>query len=261
GVLWRFTPDSNAAQVGISADDHAVYTGQRGIPVVYALAVTDGQPLWRVNVGLSQGWQSPAFITGVAVSGDTVYAGVTRFKNLNGGMSTGVVVALDRTTGAELWRYETPTESDDMQGRPVVTADALIVNDFYGGATIALNRATGAERWRVKSTGAGFGPLAPAVVNGDHVYIGSEDTYIYDVSLASGQVLWKSNTGTSLDGVTACGSSVWGMNGGLERHSAADGHQTGRYADTGARFTSNLATDGSHLYLTGYGGVYAIQCD
>lgn len=260
-VLWRFQPDSNAAQVGISADDRAVYTGQNATPIVYALAIADGHLLWRVNLGQAQGWQFRADVTGVAVSGDTVFTGVNRYKTLNGGRRSGVVVALDRNTGAELWRYETPTESDDMQGRPVVAADALIVNDFYGAATIALDRATGRERWRVKSTGAGFGPLAPATVNGNHVYIGSEDNYIYDVSLASGQVFWKSNTGSSLDGVTACGASVWGMNGGLERHAATDGHQTGHYADGDARFTSNLTTDGTRVYMTGYGGVYAVKCN
>lgn len=258
-VLWRFHPDSNAALVGISADDRAVYTGQRGVPVVYALSVTDGSLLWRINVG--QGWATPAFVTGVAVSGDTVYAGVSRWLNQNGGIRAGVVVALNRSNGGELWRYQTPTQNDDSQGLPFVVADALIINDFAGGAVIALDRANGHERWRVASVGAGLGPLAPPVVNGDHLYVASEDAYVYDISLSTGQVNWRQNTGTSLDGVAYCGGSVWAMNGRLERRNASDGSLFGHSSNaTSARFTSNLATDGSAVYVTGYAGVSAYSC-
>ncbi|MGI8401123.1 MAG: PQQ-binding-like beta-propeller repeat protein [Gemmatimonadaceae bacterium] len=257
-VAWRFHPDSNAALVGISADDRAVYTGQRGIPVVYALSELDGSLLWRVNVG--QGWTTPAFVTGVAVSGDTVYAGVSRWINQNGGLRAGVIVALNRVTGAELWRYQTPGQGDDSQNVPLVVDDALIVNDFYGGAVIALDRATGQERWRVASEGAGFGPIASAVANGGHLYVASADAYVYDISLATGQVYWRQNTGTSLDGVAFCGGSVWATNGHLERRSATDGALTGHSLNGDALFTSSLASDGQNVYVTGYGGVYSFRC-
>jgi outer membrane protein assembly factor BamB len=258
-VAWRFHPDSNAALIGISVDDRAVYTGQRGIPIVTALNVVDGAVLWRTNV--AQGWTTPAFVTGIAASGDTVYAGISRWINQNGGLRAGVIVALNRITGAEIWRYQTPSQSDDTQGVPLVIADALIVNDFAGGAIIALDRATGAERWRVPSVGAGFGPLAPAVANGDHLYVASEDAYVYDISLATGKVNWLQNTGTSLDGVAYCGGSVWASNGRLERRSASDGKLTGRSLNGDDLFTSNLASDGQNVYVTGYGGIYAYRCN
>lgn len=258
-VLWQFRPDSNAALIGTSADDRAFYTGQRGIPVVYALGVADGALLWRVNVGL--GWTNPAFVKGVAVSGDTVFVGVNRFKTLNGGRRTGVAVALDRYTGAEIWRYETPGEHDDFTNLPIVAGGLLILNNFYGGSVIALDRATGIEKWRVPSATNGFGPLVPAVVNGDHVYIASIDSHVYDVSLTTGQIHWQKNLVGSLVGAEYCRGSVFASHGGLMRLAAADGSQTGKTSDEYPQFTSNIGTDGSRVYITGYGGVYAFSCD
>ena len=255
-LLWQFHPDSNAARIGAALDDRALYTGQRGIPIVYAIDVTTGSLLWRVNVGPS--WTTPGFVTGVAVSGDTVYAAVSRWKNQFGGIRSGIVVALDRTSGTELWRYETPTNSDDFQARPVVANNLLIANDFFGGALIALNRMTGTEAWRVTAVGNGFGPLAPATLSGNDVFSASEDTYLYDIAASSGQIVWKKGTGSSLDGVAFCGGSVWGMNGQLERHNASDGALTATFNPGG--LTSNLATDGTRIFVTGYGGVYAIAC-
>lgn len=257
-ILWQFQPDSNASLIGTSADDRAFYTGQRGIPVVYALGVADGRLLWRVNVGPN--WTNPGFVTGVAVSGDTVYAAVKRYKTLNGGQSTGIIVALHRMTGMELWRYETPTEHDDFQNRPVVADDALLGNNFAGGAVIALDRATGRERWRVPPTPSGFGPLVPSVVNGDHVYVGSIDSHLYDISLKSGTVNWKKDLGGSLFAVEYCQGSVFASHGQLMRFNAADATLTGKTSDAYPEFTSNLGTDGSRVFITGHGGVYAFEC-
>lgn len=256
-VLWKFQPDSNAALIGSAADDRAFYSGQRGIAQVYAVSVTDGSLLWKINVGPT--WMTPAFVKGVTVSGDTVYAAISRWKNEFGGSRSGIIVALNRFTGAELWRYETPTDQDDFIERVVVAGPILIGNDLYGGALIGVNRFTGKEAWRVAATGNGFGPHAPAVLNGDHAYVASEDGYVYDVSASAGQVFWKTNTGGSLDGVTFCGGSVWIMSGQLERRSATDGSLTGVF-QPGPLLTSNLGTDGTHVYVTGYGGVYAVAC-
>lgn len=256
-VLWKFQPDSNAALVGSSVDDRAFYSGQRGIPVVYAVAVGDGSLIWKINVGPT--WTTPGFVTGVSVSGDTVYASISRWKNQYGGSRSGLIVALNRLTGTEFWRYETPTDQDDFTERVVVAGPILIGNDLYGGALIGVNRFTGKEAWRVAATGNGFGPHAPAVLNGDHAYVASEDGYVYDVSTSTGQLLWKANAGGSLDGVTYCGGSVWNMSGQLERRSATDGSLTGVF-QPGSRLTSNLSTDGARVYVTGYNGVYAVAC-
>lgn len=256
-ILWKFQPDSNAALIGSSVDDRAFYSGQRGIPIVYAVGVSDGKLLWRANVGPT--WTTPAFVTGVSVSGDTVYAAISRWKNQFGGSRSGIIVALDRYTGNEFWRYETPTDRDDFNQRLVVAGSILIGNDLAGGAIIGVNRWTGKEAWRIPATGNGFGSKAPAVLNGDHAYIASNDTYVYDFSASTGQLFWKTSAGGSLRGVTFCGGSVWVMSGQLERRSATDGSLTGAF-NPGTQLTSNLATDGSRVYVTGYDGVYAVAC-
>ncbi len=75
-IKWRFKPDSVPALVIASADDQTYYTGQLGIPVVYALDLTTGSLKWRTNVGSA--WQYKGYVYGTSFSGDTLYVNVER---------------------------------------------------------------------------------------------------------------------------------------------------------------------------------------
>jgi hypothetical protein len=47
----------------------------------------------------------------------------------------------------------------------------------------------------------------------------------------------------------------------LYRFDAVTGAQTGKLAEgVNSSFTSDLATDGSAVYLTGFGGAYRVNC-
>ena len=94
-IRWRFRPDAQADRAESAVDDRAMYIGTRSHRV-YALAVADGQPLWSVDIGPE--WEHLGVVTGLSVSGDTVYAAADRWLSGNGFLQAGVIVALDRFT-------------------------------------------------------------------------------------------------------------------------------------------------------------------
>lgn len=257
-TIWSFHPDGQAI-VYASADDRAFYTGQRDIPFVYALDIADGHIIWKVNIGL--GWTFPGIIRGTAVSGDTVYITARKWLAQNGYIGQGVLVALDRTDGHELWRYETPGTNGGLQDAPVVAGNLLVVSDLVGNAFFAYDRFAKQLVWRVQ--GKDNGPLTPPVVVGDDVYVGSANTHLYAVNLQTGSVKWDVTPGGYIAGTAFCGGQVFIQAYQIQRRNAADGAFTGVYnynPDIGP-FTSNIATDGTNIYFAGEGGVYALACN
>jgi outer membrane protein assembly factor BamB len=256
-TLWSVHPDAQAIAYA-SADDRAVYTGQRDIPFVYAFDVADGHIIWKVNIGL--GWTFPGHVEGTAVSGDTVYVAARKWLALNGYIGQGVLVALDRTDGHELWRYETPGTNGGLEDAPVVAGNLLVVSDLIGNAFFAYDRFAKQLVWRVQ--GKDNGPLTPPVVVGEDVYVGSANTHLYAVNLQTGTVKWDVTPAGSIGGTAFCGGQVFIEAYMIQRHSSADGAYTGAYNydyDVGP-FTSNIATDGTNIYFAGEGGVYALAC-
>ena len=256
-TIWNVHPDAQAV-VYASVDDRALYTGQRDIPFVYALDVADGHLIWKVNIG--SGWTFPGHVEGTAVSGDTVYVAARKWLAQNGYIGQGVLVALDRTDGHELWRYETPGTNGGLQDGPVVAGNLLVVSDLIGNAFFAYDRFAKRLVWRVQ--GKDNGPLTPPVVVGDDVYVGSANTHLYAVSLQTGTVKWDVTPTGSIGGTAFCGAQVFIEAYQIQRRNATNGAFTGVYnydPDIGP-FTSNIATDGTSIYFAGEGGVYALAC-
>ena len=257
-TIWNFHPDSQAV-VYPALDDRALYTGQRGVPIVYALGLTDGRLLWKTNI--SKAWPYRGFITGTAASGDTVYVAARKFLAENGYIAQGVLVALDRTDGHELWRYETPGQQGGLEDAPVVAGRYLVVSDLIGNSAFAYDRFALKEVWRLpRSTN---GSLTPPVVINDDVFLGSADTYLYDIDLTSGSVKWKQTPGGSIGGTTYCAGQVFIQADMIQRRDPQrGGAYTGyvNYVPGKGPFTSNLASDGTRVYVTGEDGVYAINC-
>jgi outer membrane protein assembly factor BamB len=257
-TIWSIHPDSQAIAYA-SADDRALYTGQRGIPFVYALGLLDGHLIWKVNIGL--GWTFPGHVEGTVVSGDTVYVAARKWLALNGYIGQGVLVALDRTDGHELWRYETPGTNGGLQDAPVVAGNLIVVSDLIGNAFFAYDRFAKQLVWRIQ--GKDNGPLTPPVVVGDDVYVGSANTHLYAVNLQTGNVKWDLDAGAgSIEGTAFCGGQVFIDAYQIQRRNPAQGALTAVYnydPDIGP-FTSNIATDGTSIYFAGEGGVYALAC-
>ena len=255
-TIWNFHPDSQAV-VYPSMDDQALYTGQRGIPFVYALGLTDGHLLWKVNIGA--GWTFPGFVNGTAVSGDTVYVAGRKFLAQNGYITKGVIVALDRRDGHEFWRYETAGEHGGLEEAPVVAGNLIVASDLRGNAVFAYDRFALREVWRVKNVDNG--PLTPPVVVGNDVYSGSADTYLYAIDLQSGNIKWRQGLGGSISGTGYCGGQVFVQAAMVQRRDPQlGGAYTGALSSGTYPFTSSFAAAGNIIYVAGEDGVYAIKC-
>ena len=139
-ILWRYAPDSQAVVAESAIDDHAMYIGTRDHKVL-ALDINDGHPIWTVDVG--PGWTELGLVQGISLASDTVYVGVTHWIAHNGYLQSAVIVALDRDTGKELWRYQGTGDQNGIVATPVVAGNNLIVDDVKEKIVIELKAVEG----------------------------------------------------------------------------------------------------------------------
>jgi outer membrane protein assembly factor BamB len=253
-TLWTVHPDSQAVAVP-ALDATTLYTGQRGVPVVYALSRTSGALRWKVNLG--PGYSFRAHVHGVAVSGDTVYAAMERYLDLNGVSATGVLVALASVDGHELWRYETPGTKDFLLDAPLPAGHLIIINDAYGGDLVAVDVTSHQEVWRTPVGGA-----VGTVLVGSTLYTAGSDANARALDLTTGTVRWSAATGSSAFGIGTCNGNFYVSAFHLRRYDPASGQITGEAsvgpADGG--FVSHVAADGTRVYAVGTGGTAAFLC-
>lgn len=204
-VVWDVPLESSAELSENAVSDGVLYLGSRNHRV-YALDAATGATRWMTN--LSEGSPFEGLVKGIARSGDTLFVAVTAFLNQSGGQRRGVVAALNRHTGAVLWRYETPDSSSGADATPALAPTVVIVGNITGGETFALDRSTGLLRWRSPALAGRFGPSAPALVVGDRTYIGSNDAVVYALVSSTGQELWRQSRGSAISAIAACGRSL-----------------------------------------------------
>ena len=252
-TVWTFHPDSSGVVVP-AIDATTIYVGQRGIPTVYALDKATGALRWRRNLGM--GYTFGAHVFGLAARGDTVYAAVFREKSVNAFLRSGVLVALDRTDGHELWRYETPGDHGSFVTAPLLLPDVVVINDFAGAAVLAIDPRTQSVRWRTPITDEyliyGNGTLYGAGAEGN----------VFAMNPSTGTVQWSKAQGSSALGLALCGTSLWENNGNLRRVDAATGAERGILAARGlGTFVSDVGTSGQRVFIAGGNLVTAVACD
>lgn len=256
---WTVSPDDSIIQSFGAADDRAYYIGTRG-QKVHALGLPGGNVLWSTDLTRSD-WVK-ANVIGVAVSGDTVYAsGIIRRTDAIKPRDI-FIVALDRNSGRELWRYETNYGGDHVvYAAPLVTAELLILPDERERVVFAIDRQTGVRRWGAytDSLWGGPGPI-PSVADGV-VYFGSSDQYIYAVSLTTGSLIWKTKTVASLRHVVACGDHVFGNNLGVEILDRRTGKLIREVVAGEDDFpSSHFLVLSDRVIVAGVAAIYAIRC-
>ena len=158
----KYGPGGNESEHGYSSSTLAsdgkhlfVFFGKSG---VYCLDL-DGKEIWNAKVGTgTNGWGS---------SNSPVL-----YKNLviiNASIESGAVVALEKSTGKEVWRtkgisssWNTPVLVDAAEGPELVVSEQ--------GAVIGFEPASGKELWRVTSFGKNY-VCASVVAHKDVVYV------------------------------------------------------------------------------------------
>lgn len=262
--LWRFTPDSIASS-SPAVDERALYIGTQ-TRRVYALDVATGRPLWSAET-IPQG-PYPSTVTRVVTSGDTVYASLVEELSPTGHLKRGWIVALDRLTGAVLWRWvnERPNEPHDAGGH-AVAGRMLVLNDLNGGAFIGLDRFTGQEVWRRVGPADRFGARDAFSVADGVAYVASLDTRVYALEPATGNVLWQTSPGGSASSSAVCGGSVFAAAGSLHQLRRSDGAEAASlfldewgFVQPDEFVVSRLLAHGGRVYFVAYRHVYAVEC-
>lgn len=261
-VVWRYAPDSQAVVAESAVDDRAMYIGTRDHKVS-ALDINDGHPIWTVDVG--PGWTELGLVQGISLASDTVYVGITHWIAHNGYLQSAVIVALDRHTGQELWRYQGAGDQNGIVATPVVAGNNLIAADVIFGSVFAVDRFTGKEVWRRSSAPGGYGPTDSPIIIGDTAFIASADTYFYALDSKSGKAYWSSlGRGGSFSAGIVCGRYVMGNAQGIDVFDRNSGRKISSLLSAvgpeRAFPTSHFATDGKRAFITGILWAWAIDC-
>ncbi len=180
-LIWKFTSGGSMWTSPAFAPDGSTFWGSLDLNV-YRLS-SNGQPLWRTF--------TPGFVvSSPAIGSDgTVYIGSFDSK----------LYALDPTTGAPRWTYET---SDHIYASPALGTDAAgetttIYIASTDGSVYAL-APDGRLRWRY-DTGDPIrsSPVLGLAPGGGHreiLYVGSSNGKLYALDAATGRRRWSYDT-------------------------------------------------------------------
>lgn len=147
--------------------------------LVRAFQADTGALVWERSLGLKEEGKDPAFGGGVSVADGRVYA-TTGY---------GFAVALDATSGAELWRAEVGTP---LRAAPSVGEGRVLLMSQDSKLT-ALSADTGAQLWQVTATlepAAILGPGGPAIDTGT-VVAGFPSGELFALRVENGRTVWQ----------------------------------------------------------------------
>jgi outer membrane protein assembly factor BamB len=202
--------------------------------VVVAYDVAKGDRIWRLDTQ-AKGNRSSNVGGGIAVDGDTLYAGTGRAEVLSMEAATGKInwrktvsapvraaptiadgrvfvltlddqlQALATDDGRRLWGYQAPSPDTSVLGLSAPAyAEGLVVAGFGSGDLVALRATSGSVAWSDSLASArGRNSLLdlsavsglPVVVDG-RVYAGSLGGLLLSLDLRSGRRLWERDIAT-----------------------------------------------------------------
>ena len=213
---------------------------------VYCLRADDGKTLWRYHVG-------------APVKGAIAY---DRGKVFFGAYD-GHLYALGAGGGKLVWRASSASDWTGGHGR-FYSTPAVAYSRVYLGSTdgkvYAFDERTGKLAW-AHGTG-GYVYASPAIDNG-RVFIGSYSHRFYALDAVTGKTLWAftadgpiSGSATVVDGLVYLASL--GPPGARRTYAldARTGKKIWFWHDGGF---GSVVTDGSKLYLVGWGKIYAFS--
>lgn len=202
--------------------------------ILVALQASDGQMLWKADLGGELSSSPIADERSVYVASETIGQGTAT----NG---TGALRALGREGGITLWVRPLPLPfrgslvtndvnlfSGSLDGRvyavrkktgdiawimqhsaPFASHPTIFGQNLYIGSTdgtlFSLSQSTGKVSWRYRTRGAISGR---AVVVKGVVYFGSADGFVYAVNEADGRKRWRRRTGAGVQTVAATQSGL-----------------------------------------------------
>jgi hypothetical protein len=226
-----------------------VFFGKSG---VYCLDL-DGNEVWHAGVGTgTSGWgssNSPALYKDLVI--------------VNASVESGALVALDRKTGAEVWRAKDISSSWNT---PVLVqvpggGSELVVNESR--AVIGFEPASGKELWRV----TGFnGYVCPSVVAHEGVvYVVRGGAIAIKAGgrgdVTQSHVLWRVNGSSLVSSPVYYEGRLYWPGGGMACLAAATGKEVyhGRLSAGADFYASPLAVDGKIYCVSRFTGTFVVE--
>jgi outer membrane protein assembly factor BamB len=196
-------------------------TGVIGGFTVLKLRGRSGKEQWRQVIQGPVRGESAVNALIVDATGDVIAAGLTTLSTIGPGITAFTVVKLDKSSGAEDWRY---VITDSPTGRANAVAVDAVGDVIAGGAipkagprpgfaVVKLDRASGGERWRysaASSTAPGFADGVSKVAvdaAGNVVAVGAvtnpgtqADFTVIKLNSATGVELWNQTLNGTANG-------------------------------------------------------------
>ena len=147
------------------------------------------------------------YFAGTARSGDTIYVAGTVIDPISGVATTTarpIIVALDRLTGAELWRRIDSLAVTGVDYAPLVSGNVLVLVSETRSGVSTLDRFSRVEVWRRTVDGQ---LNQPPRLSGELLVMGYGNTLVAR-SLATGSVTWQRFYQFTLDAFAVCPNSV-----------------------------------------------------
>ncbi len=166
-ALWKARLDGSCQSPPAAAGDRLYVGANDGN--LYCLQAATGQVLWTFATGgevRSRPAVDPA-------------AGRVWFASADG-----CIYCLN-TDGAELWRQDTGAA---VYSSPLRVGDRLLCAN-NAGDVLSLDPATGAEQWRNEDPG--YSIESDLCSDGEKVYAGCWDRFVYAIDLEAGSLVWK----------------------------------------------------------------------
>jgi outer membrane protein assembly factor BamB len=232
-LQWEFISE-NTINLTPTTDGERIYLPlSQGF--VVSLGATDGQLIWKMDIGGEISASPVADETDVYVASESFLegsnkpratgalralgreGGITQWMRtlpapirgamtvnqttLFGGASDGRVYAIHKKTGEILWLTQ---YSASFNSQPEVSGARLYLGSEEG-TLFSIDQATGKTIWRYRTRGSIRGRVAAA--NG-LVFFGSADGYVYALNDNTGRVRWRTRTGGAVQAVAIAGNGL-----------------------------------------------------
>jgi len=188
--------------------------------------------------------------------GGEVYASPTLANGVLYVMSkSGVLYAIDASTGIERWRHE--VTSYVTRASPAVVDGVVYVGGGFNFS--ALDAATGNTIWTVPLQ---YGGHASPTVLDDMIVVSSQQGWVYALDAVTGETDWRSPTEGIVFGAAAVSdqSVVYGTDEGvLYNVDPADGALNWRASIPGALYATPVVIGGTVLVATQSGEIHALD--
>lgn len=233
-IRWTFTRDHEGFYNPVSGIGVVYFMARNGTDTgpltghLYALNTADGSQRWKVDVGAQAGANTFALSDGMFLAGGSGN-GITGYRASDGAQLwtntdpmlsyftvvgnavyvkswNMVAIALDVTTGKELWDTSVPVTAPATP--PIAAGGVLYVSGGRGfGQIAAITMSTGAIRWTKQEPGTmGFPSVTIDTV---YAYTMGPSPVVYAFNAADGTLRWQHQTGKNL----VAGLSVTGEAG------------------------------------------------